>query len=165
MRKTSSTLIIIFKSHVSYSSSVNNIIPDQRCKSESKIFGPPKMSKSDSDFGRSSHIFLENFWTGHQPQQISRIFQPHGLIEHNSVNDIALCVSLFTSVTVREHLACREQFINVMSNDKYLVNFWTSKHLDIFWTTFFVSIGLRIGQDLRNVRILHLYSRSISYPE
>ena len=26
---------------------------------------------------------------------------------------------------------------------------------NIFWTIFLVSIGLRIGQDLRNIRILH----------
>ena len=43
-----------------------------------------------------------------------------------------------------------------------MINIWTivkrQSILDIFWTTFSVSIGLRIGQDLRNVRILHLYS-------
>ena len=72
------------------------------------------------------------------------------------MNDIALSVSVCTSVTVREDLACREQFINVTSNDEYLDNFGREKNLDIFWTTFLSSIGLRIGQDLRKVRILHL---------
>ena len=41
---------------------------------------------------------------------------------HNSVNDMALCISLCTSVAVREQLACRKQFINLMSNDKDVDN-------------------------------------------
>ena len=45
-------------------------------------------------------------------------------MEHNSLNDIALCV-----YSVHQ---CREQLINVMSNDKYLDNFWTSKHFGHF---------------------------------
>ena len=75
-------------------------------------------------------------------------------MEHNSVNDIALCVSLCTSVTVREHLARTKQFINAMNDDKYLYNIWTPKHFGRFWTTFLVSSGHRIEQDLRNVRII-----------
>ena len=35
--------------------------PCYRCKSESKNFGPPKMSESDLDFGRSCNIFSDNF--------------------------------------------------------------------------------------------------------
>ena len=31
-------------------------------------------------------------------------------------------------MSVREHLACKEQFLNVISNDKYLDNFWTPRH-------------------------------------
>ena len=45
-------------------------------------------------------------------------FLTAGLMKYNSVNDIAMCVFLCTSVTAREHLACREQFINIM-NHKY----------------------------------------------
>ena len=44
-----------------------------------------------------------------------------------------------------------------MSTDKYLDNFWTPKYFGHFWTTFLVIIGLRIGQGLRSVRILHHY--------
>ena len=50
----------------------------------------------------------------------------------NSVSGIALCISLCTSVTVREHLACMKQCINIMSNDKYLDNFWTPKYFGYF---------------------------------
>ena len=75
-------------------------------------------------------------------------------MEHNSVNDSVKYGSLCTSVTVREHGASREQFNNVMIKDKHLDNFWTPNILGIFWTTFLVIILLRIGQDLRNVRIL-----------
>ena len=82
-------------------------------------------------------------------QAISYIWQIHD-------NDIALCISLCTSVVAREHLAFRKQFINIVSNDKCLDNFWTPKHFGHFWTTALVSIGLRIGQDSSNVRILHL---------
>ena len=43
-----------------------------------------------------------------------------------------------------------------------MTNIWTTfgrqKVLDIFWTTFLVSIGLRIGHNLRNAQKLHLYS-------
>ena len=42
---------------------------------------------------------------------------------HNSVNDVTLCISLCTSVAVREQPACRKQFINIMSNDKEAQNF------------------------------------------
>ena len=48
----------------------------QRCKSESKNFGPPKMSESDSDFGRSPNVCLGNLQTGHQLQQIVLSFTP-----------------------------------------------------------------------------------------
>ena len=72
------------------------------------------------------------------------------------MNDIALCVSVWTSVTVREHLAFREQLINVTSNDKDLDNFRTPRCFGHFLDNIFVRIGLRIGEDLRNVRILHL---------
>ena len=34
--------------------------------------------------------------------------------------------------SVREHLAYREQFINVISNGKYLDSFWTPKHFGQF---------------------------------
>ena len=51
--------------------------------------------------------------------------------------------------------ASREQFINVMSNDKYLNNFWTPKHFEHFWVTFLASIGLWIERDLRTILILH----------
>ena len=54
------------------------------------------------------------------------------------MNDIAFCVSFCTSVTIREHLTCREHYTNVMSYEKYLDHFWTSKQLghfldNIFW--------------------------------
>ena len=61
------------------------------------------------------------------------LFHPCGIMEHNSRNDITLCVSLCTSVTQ----ACREQFINVMSNDKYLDNLWTPKHFGYFLDNIF----------------------------
>ena len=46
--------------------------------------------------------------------------------------DNAKCGSLCTSVTVREHRASREQFINAMVNEKHLDNFWTPKHFGRF---------------------------------
>ena len=39
-----------------------------------------------------------------------------------------------------------------------MTNIWaifTIKYVGHFWTTFFVLFGLQLGQDLRNVRILH----------
>ena len=68
----------------------------------------------------------------------------------------ARAVFVSTSVTVRERLVCRKQFIDVMRDDKYLNNFGRQNILDIFWTTLLVSIGLLIGQDLTNIRVLHL---------
>ena len=65
------------------------------------------------------------------------------------MHDIKMHVSLFPSVTVRDHLARREQFINIICNDKYLDN---------FWTTLLVSIGRQIEHNLRNARKLHLLS-------
>ena len=62
---------------------------------------------------------------------------PYGLMEHNLMNDIALCVSLCTSVIAREQLACREQVINVMINDTHLDNFWTSEHFGHFLDNIF----------------------------
>ena len=53
------------------------------------------------------------------------------------MSDVALCVSLCTSVTVKEQLACRKQFINVMSNDKYLDKLRTSKHFGHFLENIF----------------------------
>ena len=32
---------------------------------------------------------------------------------HTLVTDVAMCFSLCPSVTVRDHLECREQFINI----------------------------------------------------
>ena len=57
---------------------------------------------------------------------------------HNCMHDIALCISFCTSVAVREHLARRKQFINIMSIDK----FWTicsCQALWTFWTTFWLA--------------------------
>ena len=88
---------------------------------------------------------------------ISRILRPNELMEQNWMNNIALCVSLCTYISDREPLACREQFINVMSSDSISKKkIGRQNILDIFRTTFSVNIGL-IGHDLRNVRILHLY--------
>ena len=56
---------------------------------------------------------------------------------HNSVNDIPLCISLCTSVAVREHLTCRKQFINIMGNEKYLDNVWTLKDFGHFLDNIF----------------------------
>ena len=83
-------------------------------------------------------------------------FSPLWAIDHNSVADIAMCVSLRPSVTVRDRLARREQFINIICNDKYLDICWTPKHFGLFWTAFLISIELRIIHNLINVRILHL---------
>ena len=66
-------------------------------------------------------------------------------MNHNSVTDIAICTSLRTSVTVREHLACREQFINLFVMRNIWTIFGRQSILDNFWTAFFVSIGLGIG--------------------
>ena len=73
---------------------------------------------------------------------------------HKSVNDIAMCIFLYTPVTVREHLICREHFLSAMSYRKYLDHFWVQNIFGYFWTTFLVSIGLRIGQNFRNAQIL-----------
>ena len=61
------------------------------------------------------------------------------------MNDIALFVSLWTSVTIREHLACRKQLIYVGSNDKYLDNFWTPKCFGHFLDN--ILLGLGFGLD------------------
>ena len=53
-------------------------------------------------------------------------------MDHNSVTDIAMCVSLCPSVTVRERLARRQQPINTICNDKYIGYFWTPKHFGHF---------------------------------
>ena len=45
-------------------------------------------------------------------------------------------------------------FLNALSTDKYLDNIWSPKRFGVF-RHFFVIMGLRIGQDLINVRILH----------
>ena len=109
--------------------------PYHRCKLRSKNFGPPNISESHSGFGSSSSIFLDSFWTYHQLYQISCIFRPYGLVERKSVNDIAVCISPSTSVTVREHLVCRKYFLNAVSNDKYLGIFGRQNISDILiWT-------------------------------
>ena len=63
----------------------------------------------------------------------SRIYRTYG---HNSVNDIAKCSSLCTSVTVREHRANWEQFINVIINNKHLDNFWRQNFGALFGRQF-----------------------------
>ena len=73
------------------------------------------------------------------------------------MNDIALCVSLCTCDSQRT-FGKQEIFINVISSDTIWTSFGRQKILDIFWTTFLVSIGLRIGEGFRSIRILHLYS-------
>ena len=123
-------------------------------------FRTTQKSKSYSDFGRSANVFLDKFWTGHKLKQTSRISRPYRFMEHYSVIDIAMYASLCPSVTVRGHLACKEQCMNIICDEKYLGNFWTPKHFGYFWTTFLVRIGLRIGHNLRNVRILLFYYRS-----
>ena len=87
---------------------------------------------------------------------------PIDLWATNSVTDIATCVSLCPSVTVGQHLAYRGKIINIMRHDKYLADFFTPKHFGQFRTTFLVNIGYRIGQNLRNVRILHLQLASVT---
>ena len=59
---------------------------------------------------------------------------------------------------VREHLACRGNLRMWWVMKNIWTIFWRENILDISWTTFYVFIGLRIGQNLRNVRILHNYS-------
>ena len=71
----------------------------------------------------------------------------------NSVDDIVMCVSLFTSVTKNIWYVPREQLINVMSDYKFLDTFCVPRHFGQFWTAFLVSTGLRIGQDLGYVQI------------
>ena len=78
-------------------------------------------------------------------------------MKHSSVNDIEMCFSLRISVTLRERLAWMWQFMNIICNDRYLEIFWMPKRFGHFSTTLPVSIDLWIGQDLRNVRILHFY--------
>ena len=73
-------------------------------------------------------------------------------MEHSSVNDTAMCISLFTSATVKGDIQTDEQkrqssgmqeSINVMSINKYLGNFWTLKYFGHFLDDIFISIGLR----------------------
>ena len=89
-------------------------------------------------------------------KQSSHIFQ-HSYVNHNSVIDIVTCISLCPSVTVKEQLACRKHFINILFIENFFRTvFEHQNNLDIFWTTFWVIIGLRIEHNLRNVRIVHL---------
>ena len=90
------------------------------------------MSESDLDAGSSSNIFFDSFWPSHYLQQISRIFRPYGVMEHKSVNDIAVCIPLCISVAVREHLVCKGDFLYAISNDKYCDNLLTLKHFGQF---------------------------------
>ena len=62
----------------------------------------------------------------------SRIFRPYRFMSRNSVKDIAMCVCLCTLVTIGEHLAYRELFINITSTEKYLGTSWTPKHFGHF---------------------------------
>ena len=58
--------------------------PYQRCKSGSKIFGPPKKSESDLDFGRPANIFLDSYCTLHcASYQSLGFFLLKRLAEHN----------------------------------------------------------------------------------
>ena len=57
-----------------------------------------------------------------------------------------MCVSLCTSVTVREHLACREQVVNIMGNKKYLDNFWTPKHFGHFWRHLWLALDFKFDR-------------------
>ena len=114
--------------------------------------------KVQVQFGLQSlaFIFLDNFWTEHKLKQGSHISRPYSFMNHHSVTGIVTCISLCPSVTVRVHLTCRERFINIMFNEIFSNRFWTPKQLDIFRSAFWVSIRLRIGHNLKNVRILHL---------
>ena len=75
-------------------------------------------------------------------------------MDHNAVTDIAMCVSLCPSVTVKEHLSCSEQcmHLHILCHDKYQYNFRRQNILDIFWTTFLFSTGFRITHNSRHVR-------------
>ena len=92
-------------------------------------------------------FFLDRFWTGRYFERISRIFRPYGLMEHKSVNDIAMCIFPCTSVTVSEHLACREHFLNAVSTDKYWDNFLDAKNnLDIFRRYFVLALDFLLDR-------------------
>ena len=90
-----------------------------------------------------ANIFLDNFLDRPLCKAGFTHFQHLWLY---SVTDIAMYFSFCPSVIVREHLACREECINVLCNDKYLNNFWTTKH---FWTIFgrYFLLALDFGLD------------------
>ena len=68
-------------------------------------------------------------------------------MEHKSVNDIAMCIFPCTSVTVREHLACREHFLNAISTDKYGDNFFGRQNtLDIFRRYFVLALDFLLDR-------------------
>ena len=102
--------------------------------------------------------FFNSIWAEISFRRIPAFFGGR-FTEHNSVRNIAICAPFSpTSVTFIEHHICSEHFLNIMSEDKYLDQFWTPKHFGYFWTTFLVRIGPRFGQDLRNVQNLrHQY--------
>ena len=78
----------------------------------------PKSSSSNRTLFSNSMFFMTIF--GQTIMKKTQISLPMPLlVGHNSLNNIAMCVPLrvTTSVTVREHQASREQFINPKSND------------------------------------------------
>ena len=66
-------------------------------------------------------------------------------MEHNSLNDMH-CAFLSTSVAVREHMACREYFINVMGNDKYLDNSGRQNILDALGRHFWLALNFGLDR-------------------
>ena len=67
-------------------------------------------------------------------------------LEHNSLNDIAMCVSFGTSEAVKEHLTSGEGFINLMIIDEYLDNLLERKHFGHFFERHFW-LALDFGLD------------------
>ena len=105
------------------------------------------MSKSDLDFGRSSNIFLGQFLD--RPLAIENFMNFSTLWAYRVQFSEGYCIVRFSpSISDREHLACREQFINVMSNDKYLVNFLDVK---TFWTFFGQHFWLALDFELDRI--------------
>ena len=83
-------------------------------------------------------------WT--RPARTSSGSQVDELMEHNSVNNVAMFISLCTVVTVGEHLAFREQIINVLSNENIWTIFGHQNVLDILWITFWSALDFRLGR-------------------
>ena len=63
--------------------------------------------------------FFGQFWDSPLVIVYFMFFQPYWFIDQNSVIDIAMSVSLYTTVTFRKRLPHKEKFINIRNNVRY----------------------------------------------